>query len=62
MAIPPLERRIEEMVQNADPMPQPAAMPEQETEQPADIQVAGVGKLGFEILEPLMRKGARAAK
>lgn len=62
MAIPPLERRIEEMVQNADPMPQPATMPEQETEQPADIQVAGVGKLGFEILEPLMRKGARAAK
>ncbi len=62
MAIPPLERRIEEMVQNADPMPQPAAMSEQETEQPADIQVAGVGKLGFEILEPLMRKGARAAK
>lgn len=62
MAIPPLEQRLNEMVQASDPMPMPAPEREPEAALAEDIQVAGVGKLGLEILEPLLRKGARAAK
>lgn len=62
MAIPPLDQRLNEMVQASDPMPMPVPEQQPEAALAEDIQVAAVGKLGLEILEPLLRKGARAAK
>lgn len=63
MAIDPLNQRLDQMAAVPDPSALPPTLPPpEEVDAPESIQVAGVGKLTREILEPLTRKGARATK
>lgn len=70
MAIAPLEQRLNELVSSPETQPEPSieATPQPDfpavaqEEMPEPVQVAGVGKIGREILEGLTKRGARAEK